>query len=73
MTKRSPLYRITADHETGEWLSRPELIGECDLAKLPADTDDVHYDTFDAETAETIPSLREAGETRTCGIEIHYR
>lgn len=65
----TPLYRITADRETGEWLSQPELIGECDLSALPTDTADIHYDAFDAET---VPSTRDAGETRTCGIEVHY-
>lgn len=64
------LYQVTADRETGEWLSEPELIGECDLAaEMPEDTDSIHYDTFDAET---VPSTRNAGETRTCGIVVHY-
>ena len=55
------LFRVQADPATGEWISEPERIGQIDRAEHDgrADTDAVHYDTF--EVAGAI-----------CAIEVEW-
>lgn len=56
-----PLYRVSADGETGEWLDDLELIGEINAGAHSdrQDTDEVHFDCFERDG-------------RTCAVEVHW-
>lgn len=48
--KQIPLYKVAACRETGEWLDEPEYVEHVSLAdwSLMEDTEDIHYDTYQA-------------------------
>lgn len=64
------LYKVTADPETGEWLSAPEHIGEIDSATHRAreDTDEVHYDEVDPEAHQGF-----GDGTANVALEVHWK
>lgn len=55
------LFRVQADPATGEWIGEPERVGQIDRAEHDgrADTDAVHYDTFERDGV-------------TCAVQVEW-
>ncbi len=70
-----PQYFVTADPETGEWLTTPQFVKEVDKAQWDAlaDTHATHHDTYEHHfvTAACVTGERmTARETRA--IEVRW-
>lgn len=49
--KTYPHYRVTADTETGAWISEPEYVGDVEASSWHqmVDTDQLHFDCYEAD------------------------
>ena len=64
-----PLYEVTADPETGEWIGEPKNTGEVvDFSEwcARADTDAEHYDHYEAQWVDADDVRHE--ETRALRV-----
>ena len=60
-------YSVTADPDTGEWLTTPEYVQEVNKAQWDAltDTHATHYDTYEVHLQpDDVPSETRAIEVR---------